>query len=231
MVKSWNIKVNGKENEIKLVHSWWSGKREVFLNGIRVTFVKNNFLDMGSVHVIEVDRHPYIVEIKIKGLMFSYSLYPLIENTNIIEDFNKIIKSTNGRKAFSVMIAAFGFGLLSNWYFQNYETSVSHLFWMNTSIYVIGVVILPLIMLYEFSFRINIDFNGISYTDWKLQRVGAPWREIVVISQGKVNSDDFLLSALLPNKKLLIFDLGPGQKNVVEYILRSSKETNEKSAQ
>jgi hypothetical protein len=76
--KIWNVTVDSKSHEVVLNHGYWSGKRQVFVDGNEVQLPVNKsrmLLDFGNTLPFEVAGKNYEIQIKTNGITFSYHLH------------------------------------------------------------------------------------------------------------------------------------------------------------
>ncbi|MBA7600551.1 hypothetical protein ES703_07607 [subsurface metagenome] len=76
--KVWSFELAGGHHTVELNHGYWSGKREITVDGILVER-SAKLEDTGSVHDFEVSGVPCVLHIKANwlwlGLRFDYKLY------------------------------------------------------------------------------------------------------------------------------------------------------------
>ena len=72
--KVWRFKLADGQHTVELDHGYWSGKREITVDGVPLES-SSKIWDTGSVHHFEVSGTPCVLHIKGKALSFDYKLY------------------------------------------------------------------------------------------------------------------------------------------------------------
>lgn len=72
--KVWIFDVEGQHHVVELEHGYWSGKRDIIIDG--VPFESSSKLwDTGSVHHFDISAVHCVLRIKMKLLTYDYELY------------------------------------------------------------------------------------------------------------------------------------------------------------
>ena len=72
--KVWSFKLADGNHTVELDHGYWSGKREIIVDGIPLES-SGKIWDTGSVHHFEVSSVPCVLHIKYKVFNYEYRLY------------------------------------------------------------------------------------------------------------------------------------------------------------
>lgn len=74
----WTFEVEGKRHVVELEHGYWSGKRDIIIDGVPFEgggkFI-HMIADPGSVHHFDISGIPCVLQIKGRLLSFGYELY------------------------------------------------------------------------------------------------------------------------------------------------------------
>ena len=72
--KRWAFKLDNADHSVELEHGWWSGKREIIIDGVPWES-STKFFDTGSVHHFKISEVPCVLHIKNKVFTFQYDFY------------------------------------------------------------------------------------------------------------------------------------------------------------